>query len=56
MVQGDTVLFEVREQVVCAQHPRDLDQLIVVVLTMEKGFLPENLDIHGMFKLHARAQ
>mmetsp|Transcript_8091 Transcript_8091/g.20738 ORF Transcript_8091/g.20738 Transcript_8091/m.20738 type:complete len:348 (-) Transcript_8091:212-1255(-) len=41
-VQLDAVLVEVHKQVVCAQHLGDLHQLIVVVMAVEKGLLPED--------------
>jgi hypothetical protein len=41
-VERDIVLFDVGKQVIGSQHLRDLDQLVVVVLALEEGFLLEN--------------
>ena len=41
-VQGDVVLLNVIEQIVCAQNLGNLHELIVVVLALEKRFLLEN--------------
>lgn len=41
-VQCHVVLLNVREQVVCAQNLRDLDKLIVVVLTLKEWLLLED--------------
>ena len=43
-IQGNSVLFEIVVKVICSKDLRDLDQLVIVVVTMEKGFLPEDLD------------
>lgn len=43
LVQHDAVLVEVGLEVVCAQDAGDLHQLILVVVSMEKGFLLEHL-------------
>ena len=42
-VQSEVVLLEVGHQVVGAQHLRDADQLVVVVVTVKKGLAFENL-------------
>mmetsp|Transcript_21970 Transcript_21970/g.54127 ORF Transcript_21970/g.54127 Transcript_21970/m.54127 type:complete len:291 (+) Transcript_21970:147-1019(+) len=41
-VELHIVLVQVRVEVVGAEHLRDLDKLIVVVVTMEEGLFPEN--------------
>lgn len=41
-VKGHVVLLYVREEFVCAQNLCDLDQLIVVVFSLEEGFLLED--------------
>lgn len=43
-IQGNIVLFEIVIQVICPKDLRDLDQLVIVVMTMEEGFLPEDLE------------
>ena len=40
-VQLNLVLVQVLVQLLCPQHLRDPDQLIVVVMPMEKGFFSE---------------
>jgi hypothetical protein len=41
-VQLDAVLAQVGVQVVRAQHARDLGELVVVVVAVEKGFAPKD--------------
>ena len=43
-IQGNIVLFEIVIQVICPEDLRDLDQLVIVIMTMEEGFLPEDLE------------
>lgn len=40
-VEGDVVLVDVSEELVGAEHLGDLDQLVIVVLTLEEGLLLE---------------
>lgn len=42
-VQGNVVFFQVVIQVICAQDLRNLDQLVIIVVTMEERLLPEDL-------------
>ena len=42
-VELDLVLFEIGEELVGAEDLADLDELIVVVVPMEEGFLAEDL-------------
>ena len=44
MIQSYAILIDVCKQIICAQNSRDLDKLIVVVLTVEKGLFAKNLD------------
>lgn len=43
-VQSNIVLFYIVIQVVRAKNFGNFDQLVVVVMSMEKGLLSENLD------------
>jgi len=42
-VEGYIVLFEVLIKSLCAQNPRDLRQLVVVIDSVEKRLLAEDL-------------
>lgn len=42
-LQHDGVLVQVVVELFCAQHLGNLDQLILVVLTVEEGLPPEDL-------------
>lgn len=41
-VEGHVVLVDIGEELVCAEHLRDLDELVIVVLTLEEGLLLED--------------
>ncbi len=42
-VQLDAILLQVGKKLVGAQHLRDLDQLVIVVVTLKEGVLAEDL-------------
>ena len=47
-VQFNFVFLKVEEQFVGAKHFRDFHKLIVIVMTMEEGLLPEDLSIESI--------
>ena len=44
-VQGNVVLVYVLVQTLRAQNLRDLDELVIIVVSMEEGFFSENLGL-----------
>ena len=43
-IEFNVIFFNVLEKFICSQDLRDFNELIVIIMAMEKGFFPEN---HG---------
>jgi hypothetical protein len=42
-IQRNIILFYIGEEFIRSQHLGDLNQLVIVIMAMEEGLLPENL-------------
>ncbi len=42
-IETNVIFFNVHKEFVCSQNLGDLDQLVIIVVTMEKGFFSEDL-------------